>query len=386
LTIEAARLPATTQVVAAGAEALSNASGRPCALNAPVELGGSARSLVLRAAVDGGPATVILKAYGADDRGSFLDEAAGLAFCDAGPLLLAADPAMPLVVLEDLGSHPSLADLLLGSDADAALRAGVEWAREFGRLCAASAGREPEFAALRQGLGGEAANPDHGTWLAHAFAQLPELFGQWGVELPPGLDAEFGELLPVIEPGEFAVFSPGDVCPDNNMFTPDGLRFLDFESAGYHSVFLDAAYTRLPFATCWCVYTPPPGLTAALEAAFRGELLTVFPALADDACWDRGLRRACAAWVLSMSVWLLPRAVEGGAALVPAGRPAPSRRPYLAHRWRWLAAELERAGEFPAICGLLRRAIAHAQQAWGEDALVLGGYPAFRREPRGRQS
>ena len=377
-----AALPSTAEIVAAGEAALSAASGHACRLTSPVQLGGSDRSAVLRVAMEsaspGAPATVVLKAHRREAAGTFLDEAAGLAFSDSGPKLLAVDSAESVMVLEDLGAPSSLADLLLGDDPERAATAATAWAGAFGRLCAESAGRQAEFAALRQQFGGEPTNPQDETWLPRAIRQLPATFGALGVELPPGLDTELISLLVLTEPGEFAVFSPGDVCPDNNLFTPDGLRFLDFESAGFHSVFLDAAYTRLPFATCWCVFTPPPGLTGLMEAAFRAEIVRAFPALADDATWDQGVRAACAVWVLSMSLWLLPGALDDATEMVPAGGRAPGRRPYLAHRWRWLADELDRAGELPAIHALLRGALASAAERWTQSDLVLLGYPAFR--------
>lgn len=378
-------LPPIPAIVAAGEAALATLWKRPCRLANPVELGGSERSTVLRVGVEAigeVPPSVVLKAYRREQHsmpGGFLDEAAGLAFSGAGPRLLAVDPVLPLVAMEDLGTSRNLADLLLGEDPERAAAAAKGWATAFGRLCAESAGREREFAALRQRFGGEPANPEHRTWLPEAFAKLPERFAALGATAPPGLDAELNQLLAMNQPGEFAVFSPGDVCPDNHLLTPEGVRFLDFESAGFHSVFLDAAYTRLPFATCWCVFTPPAGLTAMMEAAFRGEVVRAFPILADDVIWDRGVRHASAIWVLSMSTWLLPDAIDGTAAeQVPANGRAPRRRPYLVQRWRWLVEELERVADLPAATALLRRSLARASERWTPDDQVLLGYPAFR--------
>jgi hypothetical protein len=87
------------------------------------------------------------------------------------------------------------------------------------------------------------------------------------------------------------VFSPGDICPDNNLLTPDGLRMLDFEGASFHSVFDDAAYARMPFATCWFVYALPDGLAAEIEELYRAEVVRVFPDLADDRIWRPGYAR-----------------------------------------------------------------------------------------------
>ncbi len=367
--------------MAAAEAALSVASGQECRLVDPVSIGGSGRSVVLRVRVEN-RGTVIVKAHRQEARESFLDEAAGLAFSTAGPKLLAFDAEAGVLVLEDLGTGQNLADLLLADDPERAAAAATAWATEFGRLCAESAGRQAEFAALRQRFGGDTANPDDATWLPRALREIPARFGALGADLPPGLDTELISLLVHTEPGEYAVFSPGDVCPDNNLFTQDGLRFLDFESAGFHSVFLDAAYTRLPFATCWCVFTPPQGLTTMMEAAFRAEVVEAFPELSDDAVWDAGVRGACAVWVLSMSLWLLPGALDDAAELVPAGGRAPRRRPYLVHRWRWLADELDRAGELPAVVALLRSALTAAARQWAQSDLVLLGYPAFRASGR----
>ena len=87
------------------------------ALADPVDLGGSERSKVLRCRDPAG-GSVVVKSYARMPEGAsgFAAQASGLAFtCAAGvgPRLLGADPAVPLVVMTDLGDAPSLADLLL---------------------------------------------------------------------------------------------------------------------------------------------------------------------------------------------------------------------------------------------------------------------------------
>ena len=143
--------------------------------------------------------------------------------------------------------------------------------------------------------------------------------GQVGVTPPAGLDAELAEIAAVVD--REPVFSPGDICPDNNMLTADGIRFLDFESAGFHSAFLDAAYIRMPFSTCWCVFRLPPELAAAAEAAYRSEVCVVRPALADDLIWQSGVRRGVAAWTLSALRWLLRSAIEADEPTEPERSP-----------------------------------------------------------------
>jgi len=57
----------------------------------------------------------------------------------------------------------------------------------------------------------------------------------------------------------------------------DALLSWAFESAEIHSVFLDAAYLRMPFTSCWCVFRLPAELAAAAElpsiCALMGDLI-----------------------------------------------------------------------------------------------------------------
>ena len=170
------------------------------------------------------------------------------------------------------------------------------------------------------------------------------------------------------------MFSPGDICPDNNMLTAAGIRFLDFESAGFHSAFLDAAYIRMPFSTCWCVFRLPAELTAAAEAAYRSAVCAVRPELADDAIWQCGVRRGVAAWTLSSMTWLLRSAIEADEPTDPEAE-SPRTRQLIRYRWQLLAGELASAGELPAVTELMRALLA-ATEGWQAAELPL--YPAFR--------
>ncbi len=136
--------------VADAVAAASAALGR--ALSAPASLpGGSDRSLLLRCTDPGstGPAggTVIVKTYPptADGADSFAAEAAGLTLAAGtglAPELLAADPELLVLVMSDLGTGASLADLLLGDVTGDPAAAVLSWARACGELSAATAARE----------------------------------------------------------------------------------------------------------------------------------------------------------------------------------------------------------------------------------------------------
>ncbi len=257
---QAGSAPSVTEIVAAASAAL----GRP--LTEPAELpGGGDWSVVLRCR-DATGGTVIVKTYPptAEGTSSFAAEAAGLELTggsELAPEFLAADAARQVVVMADLGEGRSLADALLADPPDSAAAAGsvlVDWAAACGRLAVAASPRQRDFDRLT--LSYLAGRPDarHATGLRDRVLGAASQAAKIVVSAPAGLDAELALVAAAVESDEFAVFSPGDICPDNNVLTPAGIRFIDFEESGFHSVFLNAAYIRMPFSTV-LVRVPVPG-------------------------------------------------------------------------------------------------------------------------------
>ncbi len=365
---------AVADVAAAAAAALGRRLWAPVVLS-----GGSGRSAVLRCQDQDG-ASVIVKAYPqtAQGAGSFASEAAGLRVASGSglsPDFLAADPGTLLVVMSDLGTGSSLADVLLTGSANDARAVLLGWARGCGRLSAVGRGRREIFDSLRSQY---VAKPPEAGPASHAqlILRTPERIALLGVPVPAGLHAELAEVARVTDStGPYQVFSPGDICPDNNVLTGDGVKFLDFEDAGFHSAFLDAAYVRMPFSTCWCVFRMPAEVGREAESAYRSEVSALWPELASDAVWQAGLRRAVAAWTLTSMWWLLRRSLEGDAPLEPEAAASPRTRQLMRHRWRVLAGELEPSGELPVLAGLMRSLLA-ATEGWQAAELPL--YPAFR--------
>ena len=365
----------TAQIVGAASALL----GRP--LTEPVELSeGREEGVVLRCRDAAGGGTVVVKTYPRTAEGAscFAAEAAGLDVAGGSafaPTILGAETGLQLVVMSDLGSGSSLADVLLTGSAAEARTALLDWAAACGRLSVSSHARRSAFDALTaRYLAGQ---PDerHLAGLPGRVLAAADNAAKMSVPAPDGLAGELAEVAAAAAADEYAVFSPGDICPDNNLLTSAGVRFIDFEEAGFHPAFLDAAYITMPFSTCWCVFRFPPELSAEAEAAYREQVCAVWPDLADDAVWQPGLRRAVAAWTMSSTSWLLRRAV---AADVPMNteQPSPHTRQLMRHRWQSLLAELEPAGDLPAIAALVRSLLA-ATVGWHAPDLPL--YPAFRR-------
>ncbi|MEU8923658.1 hypothetical protein AB0D10_22390 [Kitasatospora sp. NPDC048545] len=342
-------------------------------LSDPVDLGGSSRSSVLRCRTADGR-SVVVKAYtgGRDALRGFTAEAAGLSLGLAGPAVLGVDREVPLLVLEDLGDALTLADVLLGDDPKAAEEGLLAWAGGLGRLAARSVDRRAELGRLwgryDRGLPTWADEP----WIERNAAQFPGVLEAAGVAVPAGLPEELARIGTAGRE-EYPAFSPGDTCPDNNLLTPQGLRLLDFEAADYHSVFLTAAYCRMPFASCWCVFALPAGAARRTEAAYRAEVVPVYPALAEDAVWEDGMRRAVAVWTVNATLRMLPRTVEDGP-MHRTRRPVATRRQVLRHRWETAA----RLDGLPAFTETMRSLLREVAGGWRVDPLP--GYPCFERD------
>jgi hypothetical protein len=365
-------------VLAVGSAALGRELTRP----EPVR--DSDWSVVLRCADEDGPGggqgSVIVKAYppGPEGERGFGAEATGLAVSgDTGlaPELLAADPRSLTVVMSDLGRAPSLADQLLGAGPGQAAEALLDWADACGRLAVAVAGRERRLARLWRELAGSEPADVSLTGLRQRVLGVVERAALVGVTAPDGLAAELAEVAAAVASPDYPVFSPGDICPDNNLLAPGGIRFIDFEESGFHPAFLDAAYLRMPFSTCWCVFRLPAGLRDAAEERYRAQVARIWPRLAEDRTWRDGVRHAVAAWSLSSMWWLLGRALAGDTSLERDAVAAPRTRQLMRHRWQVLASELEAAGELPAIAAMARALLA-ATAGWQAEELPL--YPALR--------
>ncbi|GEL98960.1 phosphotransferase [Cellulomonas terrae] len=332
----------------------------------PQPLGGSTRSLVLRCRTPSGP--VVVKRYPDGSSAAFAREVAGLAALDHTPELLAVDRVHGLIVMSDLGTGPTLADLLLGGDREAAWAGALEWVGALADTLGRSRGAtfEVDLAA------------DEPSAAARTGARML-LDDVLGVPADAALDAEL-DLIATLDHRDPAsdVVSPTDTCPDNALRTADGWRFVDLEGATVHHAAYDAAYAAMPFSTCWCVFDPPPGFTDQLLDRFTTTLGTHLPDLVREPGWTRSVDLASAAWILAMTGWLLFGADEDRPRVGPPGVPSPSYRQLLTSRWRWGAVRVR--STVPVVAGLLGAAAAWADDEWGASAAPVGPYRAFAHD------
>ncbi|QRP43853.1 phosphotransferase [Amycolatopsis sp. FDAARGOS 1241] len=375
---------AVAAAVAAGEAVLSRRFGSAITLVSPEDLAGSGPATVVRARVVSSsfalPRTLVIKHYPdppePGEADPFAQEAVSYQLFTAlspdermCPELLAHDGRQRVLVIEDLGRAPTLQDKLASRDSRAAERALLSWARSLGRLHASTASREADFNALLRRLGGPVRNQDAG--LAAATAEVPPLLAELlDVVVAPPILERVERAVTQARSAPFRAFSPVDLSPDNNLVTGSGVRFLDFERGRVRTALVDAAYLRLPFASCADPLALPAGMSEAMIAAWRAEVVSVWPSFADDEELAEQLTIS-----ELLLVWLITRETLPTLDLARHATPV-SREAALVTWWR----ELARHAGYARLTDITEHAqrVAAALGARLGPHADLAFYPAFR--------
>ena len=381
--------------LAAAERLLSRRAGAGVVLSDPEDLGGSDRSVVARARVTRNPfslpRTVVVKHYLAqpepDRPDPFHYEVASCQLFTAlptearpSPVLIAHDRQTRLLVLEDLGRSSTLADKLFGPDPAAARRCLLSWARALGRMQAATAGREGDFGALLRRQGERSWRDPLADDARSALARLPLLLrDELGVTVSAAASVEAHETVRLLGGTRYRAFSPSDTCPDNNLVTSHGVRFVDFEWGCFRDVVLDAAYFRVPFPGCAASFALPRGMAEAMLVAWRDEIATVWPDLDEPEVLERRLVDAQLLWAWLCTWWLLPRVRERDMPVGPDATRSPRISTALGHYWGQLGPAASAAG-LPATADLASAVVAALADRFPGAPAVLPIFPAFRSE------
>ncbi|AZG44259.1 protein kinase family protein [Gordonia insulae] len=356
-------------VVRAAETVLSHRAGAPVTLADPEDLGGSGRTIVVRARVMANPLsmdrTLVVKALPADeDPSAFHRELASYKYATAlptesrpGPQLIASDPDVRLLVLTDLGHGRPMSSLLSGTDITEASHAVSAWGQALGRLHAATAGGENDFRAiLRRGASGAEDVDILGETAARAVADAPALLARLGVDLPDEIADRLTAACTLFTDGEHRAFSPSDVGPENIMLNDEGVQFMDYEWGGFRDATLDIAYALV---TCGAQLSRSnvehrPDLEVSMIDAWRSEVTSIWPALSHDRECNHKILTGRLLWKWLSTVWMLP--ADDGVATVEAPHVSPAGyiHDWALHtndprvvvaRWTDLAAAARRSGE-----------------------------------------
>jgi hypothetical protein len=309
------------------------------------------------------------------------------------PGYVAGDTTAGILVTEDLGTHPSLLDLLLGSDEEAARRGLLAFARALGTLHAQTVGHATAYGERRMQLDpANAYSPDTDTTppigpvaVVEHWRRVQDAVTELGLPRPHGVDRDVGQVIRTLDaPGPYLALSSGDPSPVNCKVAGGAVRFFDFEAAGFRHALVDATVLRYPYPTGGPVWRLPDDTSRAVEAAYREALACACPAALDDAGYERDLAAACAAWTIVRTA-RLPR-VEAGPdrgtwPLVPAGWSAPlptrSRRRQLVAILETCSAAARQAGTLETLAVWCDSLVDALRARWPEATEDVPLFPAF---------
>lgn len=209
---------------------------------------------------------------------------------DVAPRLLAADEELGIVVMTDVGTGPSVQDLLFGESAADATAGLVGLAHTTGILHAESAGIDRQ----RQWR-------ERTTFLDRTFQFWPDLrdaAATLGFAAPVGVSSDLEALESDLADPRFRVFVHGDLGPNNAVSADGHVRLVDFEGSGFRHLALDAASLRLPFPAYghWAVL--PARVISAMDEAYRVELSRGWAGALDDEVYEAGIATGSAAWAI----------------------------------------------------------------------------------------
>jgi hypothetical protein len=327
---------ATQNAIDTAQRILSQQWGQPIKLSVAHEF--SSQSTVLRCGVEKGsaehPSSIILKILphhehdrreeGLNLANRFFNEWGSLLFLsglesnqELAPLLIAADEDSGLVIIGDMGEHPTLVDIWEGNDRVLAEKIVVEGAVTLGRIHTESIGQSDRYWAFVDAHDYVPPLVDGNIDLRKFLFRFKPLFEDLGIEISEAFWDEFLEVQSRLHSeGPFYGFTHFDLGPHNMLAVDDGVRIMDFEMAKFGHVLIDVVDPRMNFPSCNWGLRIPSDLVETWEAAHREALRVAYPAAGDDAQYYPAMVDACAHWAIQKfggfyGEYLMPRMAEG---------------------------------------------------------------------------
>jgi hypothetical protein len=275
------------------------------------------------------------------------------------PRLLGADADAGIVLIEDLGPGPSLADSLLTGDRSRVRADLVSYAEALGSVHAWCIGRpgDPRLGAPPwPGLVARSKDAFLGAAAALGLATA-------------GAGSEIDGLSLILNETRYQGLVHGDPCPDNVRFQGGRCRIFDYEHSGWGAVVLDASFLLAPFPSCWCFGRLPASVAAPAMSAYRGRLQAAGIELGPS--WDVAMTAALGAWVVAWGdaiAKLLEKDSEWGTTTM---------RPRLLTWLRSFTDAPDQSGAFPRLRVLAGELHERLSARWPD--AVTAAYPALAR-------
>ncbi len=238
----------------------------------------------------------------------FLNEWAGLQFLTSLPCQLKFGPRMygshrdrNLMILEDLGDHQTLQNVLYGNNAQEAENALVDFGGYLGCMHATTCGRENEFSKIRKSLGLSTLPIDDASRdIRKDMSVLQECLNTLKITPSPEFYSSIEQTEAAMhESGPFRVYTHGDAGPHNILYRDSQLRMFDFEFGTFKHALTDAVCARMAFPSAYRGRHSPPSIIQRFEESYRSELEKGIPEAADQRLFREAIVQGCAHWALT---------------------------------------------------------------------------------------
>lgn len=183
--------------------------------------------------------------------------------------------------------------------------------------------------------------------------------------MPPAAHDELTGIVAQLS-GTFRAFTNGDAHLNNYLVDANGDgRFIDFEFAGFHSIFFDLANLYVPGPRWMTVNVPE---AHGLESLYRTDVASTFPEIADDQTFNQGIAGAAFMWAL--------RRLEG-LDKFDARQPGNGSRTHRVATLEAAADVAERKHCLPNLAGWARTAAHRLRRRWPDADIDLTALPDY---------
>jgi aminoglycoside phosphotransferase (APT) family kinase protein len=218
----------------------------------------------------------------------------------AWPSLLAASRSGSFVVIEDLGNHATVEDVLFGDSEDAATRSLVALGASLGTLHSVARHETDAFTAIQSDLGTSSPLSDSTFDIREMKHVFTDCFSV--LDITPHDD--FWSCVDSLEttihsPGPFSSVIHGDAGPQNFLWDGETASMIDFEFVAVGHGLLDLVSARLGFPHSDQSYSVPMRIVDRIEASYRNAAGNAASDMSDNEAFYRGITDACAHWALT---------------------------------------------------------------------------------------
>jgi aminoglycoside phosphotransferase (APT) family kinase protein len=218
----------------------------------------------------------------------------------AWPSLLAASRSGSFVVIEDLGNHATVEDVLYGDSEDAATRSLIALGASLGTLHSVARHETDAFTAIQSDLGTSSPLSDSTFDIREMKDVFTECFSV--LDITPHHD--FWSCVDSLEtaihsPGSFSSVIHGDAGPQNFLWDGETASMIDFEFVADGHVLLDLVSARLGFPHSDQPYSVPMRIVDRIEASYRNAAGNAAWDMSDNEAFFRGITDACGHWALT---------------------------------------------------------------------------------------